>query len=164
MVDAIGGAGKAGAEVFKEAAKQMQNASQQVSRFEEMRQQMEAQELTVSKPGAENMNVSQAQKTGAAQNVNQIGEMQQVQQAQKVGDIPKVTDMEGLEKVVDRLKTGQNRLQELLSQATSGKTFSPQELLALQTEVSQITNEIGLCSKIVEQGVSSFKSTMQMQV
>jgi hypothetical protein len=72
--------------------------------------------------------------------------------------------MDGLEKVVNRMKTSQNRLKEILDQAMSGRTFSPQELLAMQTEVGQLTNEISLCAKMVEQGVSSFKSVMQMQV
>ena len=38
MVDPIiSGAGKASTELFKEAGKQMQNASEQVSKFEELR-------------------------------------------------------------------------------------------------------------------------------
>jgi hypothetical protein len=161
MVEGIGTAGKAGAELFKEAAKQLQNANEQVSKFEELRQKLESQELTIQKPGVENMQAQQSQAASANQQVNQVNA---AGQAQNINEIPKVTDMEGLGKVVDRLKKGQGRLKELLDHAMSGKTFSPQELLAVQTEVAQITTEIGLCSKIVEQGVSSFKSTMQMQV
>jgi hypothetical protein len=55
-------------------------------------------------------------------------------------------------------------LKEILNNAMSGRSFSPQELLAMQTEVGQLTNEISLCTKMVEQGVSSIKSLMQMQV
>ena len=162
MVDAIGGAGKAGAEMFKEAAKQLQNANDQMSKFEELRTKLESQELTVNKPGGENMQIGQQQNQ-----INQVNETNQVSQAnqvQKAGEIPKVQDMDGLEKVVDRMKNSQSRLKEILDQAMSGRTFSPQELLAMQTEVGQLTNEISLCSKMVEQGVSSLKSVMQMQV
>ena len=164
MVDAIGGAGKAGAEMFKEAAKQLQNANDQMSKFEDLRQKMETQDLTVNKPGADNMKVGDKQSVDQTNQVNQTNQTSEVNQVQKAGEIPKVQDMEGLEKVVNRMKTSQNRLKEILDQAMSGRTFSPQELLAMQTEVGQLTNEISLCAKMVEQGVSSFKSTMQMQV
>ena len=165
MVDAIGGAGKAGAEMFKEAAKQLQNANDQMSKFEELRSKLETQELTVNKPGGENMQIGDQQKAASqVDQVNQTNQAGQANQVQKAGEIPKVQDMDGLEKVVDRMKNSQNRLKEILDSAMSGKTFSPQELLAMQTEVGQLTNEISLCAKMVEQGVSSFKSTMQMQV
>ncbi len=164
MVDAIGGAGKAGAEMFKEASKQLQNANEQMSKFEDLRSKLETQELTVNKPGGEHTQISQQQSTNQVDQVNQTNQVEQANQTQKVGEIPKVKDMDGLEKVVDRMKTSQGRLKEILDQAMSGRTFSPQELLAMQTEVGQLTNEISLCAKMVEQGVSSFKSTMQMQV
>lgn len=161
MVDAIGGAGKAGAEMFKEAAKQLQNANDQMSKFEELRTKLESQELTVNKPGGENMQIGQQNQINQVNETNQVSQANQVQ---KAGEIPKVQDMDGLEKVVDRMKNSQSRLKEILDQAMSGRTFSPQELLAMQTEVGQLTNEISLCSKMVEQGVSSLKSVMQMQV
>jgi hypothetical protein len=164
MVDAIGGAGKAGAEMFKEAAKQLQNANDQMSKFEELRSKLETQELTVNKPGGENMQIGQQQSAHQVDQVNQTNQTAQANQVQKAGEIPKVQDMEGLEKVVDRMKSSQSRLKEILDQAMSGRTFSPQELLAMQTEVGQLSNEISLCAKMVEQGVSSFKSVMQMQV
>ncbi len=164
MVDAIGGAGKAGAEMFKEATKQLQNASDQMSKFEDLRQKLETQDLTVSKAGGEKMDIGKQQSMNQTDQVNQTNQVQQANQAQKVGEIPKVTDMNNLEGVVNRMKTSQNRLKEILDQAMSGRTFSPQELLGMQTEVGQLTNEISLMCKMVEQGVSSFKSTMQMQV
>jgi hypothetical protein len=160
MVDAIGGAGKAGAEMFKEASKQLQNANDQMSKFEELRSKLENQDLTVNKPGGDNVKVGQ-------QNIDQANQNNQVNQAnqvQKTGDIPKIKDMDHLEQVVNRMKGSQDRLKEILDQAMSGRTFSPQELLAMQTEVGQLTNEISLACKMVEQGVSSVKSMMQMQV
>jgi hypothetical protein len=119
---------------------------------------MESQQLNVQKPGSENFQVQQTNPTQGPNQVNPVGD------AQHVGEIPKVTDMASLEKVVHRLKAGQNRLNDLIANATGGRTFSPSELIALQAEVSQITTEIQLASKVVEQGVSSVKSIMQMQV
>ena len=170
MVDAIGGAGKAGAEMFKEATKQLQNANDQASKFEELRQKLETQDLTVNKPGGDNFkmgqqqNVNQTNQTNQTNPVEQTGQANQTTGVQKAGDIPKVKDMDGLEKAVNRMKHSQDRLKELMDQAMSGRTFSPQELLAMQTEVGQLTNEISLACKVVEQGVSSVKTMMQMSV
>lgn len=163
-----GAAGKPpGADVFKEATKSLQNASEQVSKFEELRNKMESQDMSQVK----GMNPNQAfqiQHQESPQNVQNVQgnqKVDQVNQSQKVGqEIPKVTDMNSLQQVVDRLKAGQSRLKDLIDNATSGKTFSPQELIGLQAEVSQITTEMQMCSKVVEQGVSSVKQTMQMQV
>ena len=161
MVDAIGGAGKAGAEMFKEATKQLQNANDQMSKFEDLRQKLENQELTVNKPGGDNVKIGQQQNIDQANQSNQVNQANQVQ---KTADVPKIKDMDHLEQVVNRMKGSQDRLKEILDQAMSGRTFSPQELLAMQTEVGQLTNEISLACKMVEQGVSSVKSMMQMQV
>ena len=167
MGGAIGGAGKAGAEMFKEATKQLQNANDQASKFEELRQKLETQDLTVNKPGGDNFKVGQQQNANQTNQTNPVDQTNQVNQAnqvQKPGDIPKIKDMDHLEQVVNRMKGSQDRLKEILDQAMSGRTFSPQELLAMQTEVGQLTHEISLACKMVEQGVSSVKSMMQMQV
>lgn len=159
MVDPIiSGAGKAGTELFKEATKQLQSASEQVSKFEELRAKMEVQEVAGPKNSTQGL---QVQKSEQVQDPKQIDPTSDVQ---KVGDIPKVTDMAGLEKVVNQLRSGQNKLKDLIKDCTSGKTFSPQELLGMQAQIADITTQISLYSKIVEQGVSAVKSTMQMQV
>jgi exonuclease VII small subunit len=159
MVDPIiSGAGKPGAEMFKEATKQLQNASEQVSKFEDLRAKMEMQDLAGPK------NSTQAPQIQKSEQVQDPSRIDQVRDTQKVGEIPKVTDMPSLEKVVNQLKSGQTRLNDLIKECMSGRTYSPQELLGLQVEISAITTEIQMYSKIVEQGVSSIKSTMQMQV
>lgn len=172
MVDpiSIGGAGKPGAELFKEATKSLQNASDQVSKFEELRSKMESSEMNkVKDMNPQNAFQIQhqegAQKAENVQNVQKTDQTNQLDPSQKIGqDLPKVTDMTSLQQVVDRLKTGQGRLKDLIKEATSGKTFSPSELIGLQAEVGQITTEIQFCSKVVEQGVGSLKQMMQMQV
>ena len=163
MVDPIvSGAGKASTELFKEASKQLQNASDQVSKFEDLRSKMEVQDMAgTNKNSGQNLQVQQTDKVNEAQQTQQLNP---VEQAQKTGEIPKITDMTSLQQVVDRLKAGQSRLQSLIKDSMSGRTFSPQEMIGLQSEVSTITTEIQLCSKIVEQGVAGVKQTLQMQV
>jgi len=163
MVDPIiSGAGKAGAELFKEASKELQNAQQQVSKFEELRNKMEAQDISgTNKAGQNTLQIEQTDKAKEAQATQQLNP---VEQAQKTGEIPKVTDMSSLQQVVDRIKDGQSRLNSLIKESTSGKTYSPQEMLGLQAEISAITTDIQLCSKVVEQGVAGVKQMLQMQV
>ncbi|MCI0443305.1 hypothetical protein L0152_08820 [bacterium] len=163
MVDPIiSGAGKAGTEIFKEASKQLQNASEQVSKFEELRTKLEAQDISgPNKAGQNNLQIEQTDKAKEAQATQQLNP---VEQAQKTGEIPKVTDMSSLQQVVNRLKDGQNRLSSLIKDCTSGKSFSPQEMLGVQAEISAITTDIQLCSKVVEQGVAGVKQMLQMQV
>jgi hypothetical protein len=162
MVDPIiSGAGKASSEMFREATKQLQNASEQVSKFEDLRSKMEAQETAGVNKDSQGL---QVEKTDQAKEAQQVDQMNPVEHAQKTGEIPKITDMTSLQQVVDRLKAGQGRLNSLIKDSMSGRTFSPQEMIGLQAEVSTITTEINLCSKIVEQGVSGIKQTMQMQV
>ncbi|MCI0615874.1 hypothetical protein L0244_23055 [bacterium] len=163
MVDPIiSGAGKAGTEIFKEASKQLQNASEQVSKFEELRTKLEAQDISgPNKAGQNNLQIEQTDKAKEAQATQQLNP---VEQAQKTGEIPKVTDMSSLQQVVNRLKDGQNRLNSLIKDCTSGKSFSPQEMLGVQAEISAITTDIQLCSKVVEQGVAGVKQMLQMQV
>lgn len=163
MVDPIiSGAGKASTEMFKEAGKQLQNASEQVSKFEELRSKLEAQDVAgTNKTSGQNLQIEQTDKVKEAQATQQLNP---VEQAQKTGEIPKVTDMTSLQQVVDRLKAGQSRLNNLIADSTSGRTYSPQEMIGLQAEISTITSEISLCSKIVEQGVAGVKQMLQMQV
>jgi hypothetical protein len=163
MVDPIvSGASKASTEIFKEASKELQNASEQVSKFEELRNKLEAQDISgTNKAGQNNLQIEQTDKAKEAQATQQLNP---VEQAQKTGEIPKVTDMSSLQQVVNRIKDGQSRLNNLIKESTSGKTYSPQEMLGLQAEISAITTDIQLCSKVVEQGVAGVKQMLQMQV
>ena len=77
----------------------------------------------------------------------------------RASGVPRSKVYEVLEGMVDRGVVIANH-----GEPTQYAPLSPQELIGLQAEVSQITTEIQMCSKIVEQGVSSVKQTMQMQV
>jgi hypothetical protein len=65
---------------------------------------------------------------------------------------------------VTRIEEGRRRLDEIIAQARSGKTFKPQELLALQAEVYRISEELSLVNKVVEEGVAGVKRLWNMQV
>src|SRR4051794_36419410 len=50
-------------------------------------------------------------------------------------------------KVVDQVAAAQKRLDQVLALAESGKTFTPAELIALQAQVSQASQQIDLAGK-----------------
>ena len=57
-----------------------------------------------------------------------------------------------------------NKMEKILEMATSGRKFSPQELLALQTGMHRYTHELELVTKIVEKTTEGVKKTMQTEV
>jgi len=65
---------------------------------------------------------------------------------------------------ISRLDEGRRRLDEIIAQARSGKTFKPHELLALQAEVYRISEELSLVNKVVEEGVAGVKRLWNMQI
>jgi hypothetical protein len=67
-------------------------------------------------------------------------------------------------KIFDRIGAGRKKLDWIIAQANSGRSFQPRELLAMQAEVYRIGEEIALVNKVVEAGVSSVKRMWSMQV
>ena len=65
---------------------------------------------------------------------------------------------------IARVDEGRRRLDEIIAQAQSGKTFKPHELLAMQAEVYRISEELSLVNKVVEEGVAGVKRLWNMQV
>jgi hypothetical protein len=65
---------------------------------------------------------------------------------------------------IDRLRDAQHRLDHILQVAQSGKTFTPAELLALQAQVYQASNEIDLAGKVVDKATGGVKQILQTQV
>lgn len=70
----------------------------------------------------------------------------------------------GVKGIVEDVLKGQNKLEEMIRLALSGRTFSTQELLALQAGAYRFTQELELVSKVVEKGTASIKQTMSTQV
>jgi hypothetical protein len=80
---------------------------------------------------------------------------------------PPAVRMEPLKQVakgIDRIRDAQHRLDHILQVAQSGKTFTPAELLALQAQVYQASNEIDLAGKVVDKATGGVKQVLQTQV
>jgi hypothetical protein len=70
----------------------------------------------------------------------------------------------GLKSILNQVVEGQNKLDQIIKMATSGKTYSNQDLLAIQASVYKFSQELDMTSKVVEKATSGVKQTMQTQV
>jgi hypothetical protein len=66
--------------------------------------------------------------------------------------------------IVDQLQSAQNRMDEVLKLAESGKSFSPAELLSLQAQVYRASQELDLAGKVVEKATGGLKQVLQTQL
>lgn len=67
-------------------------------------------------------------------------------------------------KAIDHVVAAQTRMEQVLSLAQSGKTFTPGELLSMQTQVYRASQEIDLAGKVVEKATGGVKQVLQTQV
>jgi type III secretion system YscI/HrpB-like protein len=69
----------------------------------------------------------------------------------------------GVEKLGAQLEGAAGRLREILGQLQSGESFTPQQLLAMQAEMNDITLQIEVTTKVVAETVSGVRHLMQQQ-
>ena len=76
----------------------------------------------------------------------------------------KTTKDADLKNLLNHVVEGQNKLDDIIKMATSGKQYGNQELLAIQAAVYKFSQELDLTGKVVEKATSGVKQTMQTQV
>jgi hypothetical protein len=132
-----------------------------------------------------------AQGLRQAQHVQHAQQVQQVQQARQVDQVAKL-DKAALQKLdnnatgkgmdpvtqknevsrsksilmsmMDNLEKGGAAIDKLLNGGLAGRNFSNSELLGLQAGMYKYTQELDLCSKVVEKATSGLKDTLKTQV
>jgi hypothetical protein len=67
-------------------------------------------------------------------------------------------------KVLDQVTRAQQRMEQILTLAESGRSFSPAELLSLQAHVYRASQELDLAGKVVEKTTGGVKQVLQTQV
>lgn len=70
----------------------------------------------------------------------------------------------GIQRVMEDVMQGQNKLEEIINLGLSGRSFSTPELLAMQASVFRFSQELELTSKVVEKATATIKQTMNTQV
>ena len=177
MADPVqGGIGKASQQMMQELQRQMQDVQQNKANDPSRFQDLVAQQ------------VQGPQNTQQVQNVQQVTQTQKVQDTTKVTESLRATDVlktaavkpnqaadaaqkvnaskssKGMKKLLYQVVEGQNKLDDIIKMATSGKTYGQQDLLAIQASVYKFSQELELTSKVVEKATSGIKQTMQTQV
>jgi len=66
--------------------------------------------------------------------------------------------------MVGNIEKGQGAMDQLISSSLTGKSFSNSELIALQAGMYKYSQELDLCSKVVEKATGGLKDTLKTQV
>lgn len=69
-----------------------------------------------------------------------------------------------LSQTLEHLTNNESQMQKLLKRATTEKHMNPQDFLAIQVQVQQISLELDLTGKVVEQATSGLKESLRTQV
>lgn len=69
----------------------------------------------------------------------------------------------GIQKLGAEMQRGTTRMNEIIEQLKGGQTFSPQELLGMQSEMHDITMQIEVTTRVVGETVSAVQKLMQQQ-
>ena len=67
-------------------------------------------------------------------------------------------------RMIDHVAAAQKRMDAVLELAQSGKSFTPAELLSLQTQMYRASQELDLAGKVVEKATGGVKQILQTQV
>ncbi|MBL8916494.1 MAG: ATP-dependent helicase HrpB [Archangium sp.] len=135
-----------------------------------------------------------AGQVGGVQQTNQVNHAQKVQQLEQAKQVDQVSktnkaDLNKLDKnvtgkgmdpvaqkaevnksgsmmmnMMSNLEKGGANIDKLINGNLSGKTMSNQELLQMQAGMYKYTQELDLCSKVVEKATSGLKDTLKTQV
>jgi hypothetical protein len=167
-----GGIGKASQQMMQEMQKEMKQVQDQQKtqgpqqpQFNDVMAQQGVQDPTKVQALQK---VQETQKSTSSADVLRSAQNQQVQGVDKsigVKPVEGATKTEtGFKAVLQQVVNGQNKLDEIIKMATSGKTYGNQELLAIQASVYKFSQELEMTSKVVEKATSGVKQTMQTQV
>jgi hypothetical protein len=163
-----GGIGKASQQMMQELQKTMEQnqgvaGANKPGQFNEV---MAQQNVQATNPVQDPTKVQDVTK---ASDVLRTAQAEQVGGPDKSIDVKRVEAAEktregGLKAVLNQVVDGQNKLDQIIKMATSGKTYGNQELLAIQASVYKFSQELEMTSKVVEKATSGVKQTMQTQV
>jgi hypothetical protein len=173
MTDPVsGGIGKASQQMMQELQKQMEQ-NQGVGKnggagqFNDVMAQQGVQNPQQVNPAMDPSKVNETQKAAdvlrTAQS-QQVGGVDKSLQVKTVEGVKETGHGGGLKAVLNQVVDGQNKLDQIIKMATSGKVYGNQELLAVQAAVYKFSQELDLTSKVVEKATSGVKQTMQTQV
>lgn len=147
--------------VLEHAQKVVEEVPQQLQQFEQVLSQLEQQgsggavsSLSNVSPQGPASSVSPPQMVPADTKVQQIYD-----EKKKVAESP-----EGIRQLMGEIEQGYHRLNDLIGQLQSGRTFSPQELIGIQAQIHDLTVQVEVTTKVISEAVSGLKQLLQQQV
>jgi len=147
MIDKVAGAAVQGA-----------NQAAQSPKVQSFGKVMEKAKPGLRPPGAES-----TQQAQAAQ-VQQASQAQKPAAAQKAQATAPVQAKPQAAQLLNEVSSAQQKLDQILKMAESGRTFSPSELLAFQAHAYRASQELDLAGKVVEKATEGAKQTLNTQV
>ena len=153
------GAAKVAEEMLKEVQSavnkqdQLANSQQSNVQFAQVMETQQVGQIQQTRPGADSTNIIRAATNAQMPDIPAIG--------QAADTTPAIS---GLQRIMEDVMQGQNKLEEIINLGLSGRNFSTPELLAMQAGVYRFTQELELTSKVVEKATSTIKQTMNTQV
>ena len=103
------------------------------------------------------------QQTSSPAGMDNISSTQKTTEIKQDLQVEKTRDTQ-LTKVLTSVMSGQDKMSKIIKLATSGRSFNPTELLAIQAGVYKFSQELELTSKVVEKATDGVKQTLQTQV
>ena len=103
------------------------------------------------------------------QDVVQLAADQQLQRVDKTDTayaamIERVAEPGGVERLLGDVQHGHERMRHLLSELRSGKSYSNQQLLAIQSEVYDLTMNLQVSTRVITEVVSNVKQLLTQQI
>ena len=168
MTDAASGAAQAAQEALEELQNEVTNELQEQQapevQFSEVLGNLTPTEVgpTNEVPGASEI----GQETDLGSIIRRARE--EVRNNPRIPSIEQAVDSRplwsGLQRVMEDVFQGQNKLDEIINLSMTGRNFSTPELIALQAAVYRFTQELELMSKVVDKGTGTIKQVMNTQV
>ncbi len=103
------------------------------------------------------------EQTSSPAGMDNISSTQKTTEIKQDLPVEKTRDTQ-LTKVLNSVMSGQDKMSKIIKLATSGRSFNPTELLAIQAGVYKFSQELELTSKVVEKATDGVKQTLQTQV
>ena len=143
--------------VLEKAQKLAQETPQQLQEFEQVLQSLEQQ-------GGKASNVAAQASDQGSLKMNKGAEPASETERLYAEKKDEAAEPGGVEKLMTEVETGYRELNGLLEQLKGGRTFKPQELLALQTQVHHVSLQVETTTKVISEVVSNVKQLMQQQI
>jgi len=144
--------------VLEHAQKVVEEVPQQLQQFEQVLSQLEQQgagsSLSNVSPQGPVSSVSPTETVPPDAKVQQIYD-----EKKKVAESP-----EGIRQLMAEIEQGYHRLNDLIGQLQSGRTFTPQELIGIQAQIHDLTVQVEVTTKVISEAVSGLKQLLQQQV